>query len=163
MSKATRAWEVLAGPSPPQVLPALPEYVGGEVCAFKNGLLVAVPTNTFYGFAADACGVMVAASTNSFLGDAINKIYWIKDRYSMNPLALCLAHPDEFEKYSVTKHLPEGLLKEMFPGPVTDVLSRGGRDIWRSHFSNKCSVSEQSSTIRILEFESLWASCARVF
>ncbi|MCO5582508.1 hypothetical protein L7F22_036405 [Adiantum nelumboides] len=109
----TRACEVEAGPSPPQVLPALLKYVSDGVCALKKDLVVVVRTNTLYGFAADAC-----------YEDAINKIYSIKGRNSMNPLAVCLAHPDDFEKYSVTKHLPEGLLQEMLPSPVIAVLSR---------------------------------------
>ncbi|MCO5591021.1 hypothetical protein L7F22_044997 [Adiantum nelumboides] len=181
MSKAaaltTRACEAEDGP----VLPALPEYVSDAVCALRKGLVIAVPTDTLYGFAADAC-----------CEDAISKIYSIKGRNSMNPLAVCLADPDDFEKYSVTDHLPEGLLKEMFPGPVTAVLSRGEQSLLSKCLNpglcsigiripdsafimqvaeafggaialTSANVSGQSSTIRIQEFESLWANCARVF
>ena len=56
---------------------------------------------------------------------AVEKIYAIKGRNSKVPLAVCLAHPEDFEKYSVTSYLPEGLLQALFPGPVTTVLQRG--------------------------------------
>ncbi|KAI5084762.1 hypothetical protein GOP47_0000931 [Adiantum capillus-veneris] len=114
----TKAHVVQDGTSPPQVLPALPEHVNAAVLALRKGLVIAVPTDTLYGFAADACRE-----------EAIAKIYSIKGRDSINPLAVCLAHPDDFEKYSVTKHLPDGLLKDLFPGPVTAVLLRGEQSL----------------------------------
>ncbi|MCO5559145.1 hypothetical protein L7F22_012738 [Adiantum nelumboides] len=170
-----------AGPSPPQVIRALPEYVGNGVCPLKKGLVIAVPTDTFYGFATDAC-----------CEDAINKIYLIKGGNNMNPLVVCLAHPDDFEKYNVTKHPLEGLLKEMFPSPVIAVLSRGEQSLLSKCLNlglcsigiripdsafikqvveafggaialTSANVSGQSSTIRIQEFESLWSNCAIVF
>lgn len=177
----TRANEVGEAVSPPQVLPALPDHVGDAVLALKKGLVIAVPTDTLYGFAADACSE-----------EAIKKIYTIKGRNSMNPLAVCLAHPDDFEKYSVTKYLPEGLLKELFPGPVTAVLLRGDHSLLSESLNpglgsigiripdsafivqvaeafggalalTSANVSGHSSTIQIQEFKSLWPYCAAVF
>ncbi|KAH7298654.1 hypothetical protein KP509_25G052800 [Ceratopteris richardii] len=110
----------------------------------------------------------------------------------MNPLAVCLAHTHDFKKYSVTEHLPEGLLEELLPGPVTVVLMRGehslldeclnpglcsiGIRIPDSSFIlqvaeafggaialTSANVSGQSSSIRIDEFRMLWPHCAAVF
>ncbi|KAI5060062.1 hypothetical protein GOP47_0024482 [Adiantum capillus-veneris] len=177
----TRALEGEAGTLSPQVLPALPEHVDAAVLALRKGLVIAVPTDTLYGFAADAC-----------CEEAITKIYSIKGRNSSNPLAVCLAHPDDFEKYSVTNCLPDGLLKDLFPGPVTAVLLRGDQSLLSKRLNpgicsigiripksafimqlaeafggalalTSANVSGKSSTIRIQEFESLWPYCAAVF
>lgn len=163
------------------VLPASHDHVHHAVAALKEGRVIAVPTDTLYGLAADACS-----------GQAVQKIYAIKGRSIMNPLAICLAHPDELKMYSVTSYLPEGLLQELFPGPVTAVLQRGEHSLLDEHLNpglssigvripdsafirkvaeafggalalTSANVSGQSSTIQIQEFEQLWAHCAIVF
>lgn len=163
------------------VLPAAADHLQDAVSALSSGQVIAVPTDTLYGFAADACSAA-----------AVQRIYAIKGRSGTNPLALCLAHLEDLEKYSVISYLPKGLLEELFPGPVTAVLQRGelslldnslnpglasiGIRIPDSDFIRQvaeafggglaltsANLSGQSSTICIQEFEQLWPHCAFIF
>lgn len=78
----------------------------------KKGEVVAIPTETVYGLAADA--------TNS---EAVQKIFEAKGRPSDNPLIVHLASKQQLQNY-VLPYLPYvDLLMEAFsPGPITYVL-----------------------------------------
>ena len=80
----------------------------------KNGGVVAIPTETVYGLAADA-----------FNGDAVKKIFEAKGRPQDNPL---IVHISEFsEIYSIAKEVPENakkLAEKFWPGPLTIILPK---------------------------------------
>ncbi len=83
----------------------------------KNGDLVAIPTETVYGLAA-----------NAFDESAVLKIYKTKNRPQFNPLIL---HSDSLKKFkSWGIELPEialKLAKEFSPGPLTFVVKSNNK------------------------------------
>lgn len=72
-----------------------------------------MPTDTLYGLAADA---------NSSTG--IQRIYSVKHRQAYAPLAICIANVSDLHRYCHAEHLPEQLLQQLLPGPVTLILQR---------------------------------------
>jgi L-threonylcarbamoyladenylate synthase len=83
----------------------------------KQGELVAIPTETVYGLAA-----------NAFNSAAVTKIYQAKNRPQFNPLII---HTDSIEKLkSWGLILPEKLLQlaaKFSPGPLTYVIKKSNR------------------------------------
>ena len=85
--------------------------------AFKflnNQELLAIPTETVYGLAANALSV-----------EAVSKIYRVKNRPQFNPLILHVANVTEMKKY--VSHLPsklEILIQKFSPGPLTVLLPK---------------------------------------
>ncbi len=77
------------------------------------GGLVAVPTETVYGLAADA--------TN---GAAVAAIYTAKGRPAFNPLICHVASLDMAEQYAEFSPLARRLAEDFWPGPLTLVLPR---------------------------------------
>jgi L-threonylcarbamoyladenylate synthase len=78
----------------------------------KTGGVVAFPTETFYGLAADA--------TNE---KAVDRIFEIKGRSFKNPIALIISRADDLNH--ITDHIPEEAKKFMaafWPGPLTLVF-----------------------------------------
>ncbi|XP_026377468.1 yrdC domain-containing protein, mitochondrial-like isoform X3 [Papaver somniferum] len=96
------------------VLLATEGYVNEAIQAIKGGKVIAVPTDTLYGFACDACSA-----------EAVHQIYEIKGRKQTSPLAICVGDVKDIERFAVTDHLPSDLLDSLLPGPVTVVLMRG--------------------------------------
>ena len=92
---------------------ALPHNSHRAVSALSGGRVIAVPTDTLYGLAADA---------NSSTG--IQCIYSIKHRQAYAPLAICIAEVSDLHRYCHVEHLPEQLLQQLLPGPVTLILRR---------------------------------------
>lgn len=84
------------------------------ISLIKDGQLVAIPTETVYGLAADAKNV-----------DAVKKIFIAKNRPSNHPL---IVHIASFEKLSDwAKDIPviaKTLADNFWPGPLTLVLSK---------------------------------------
>ncbi len=81
----------------------------------KNGRLVAIPTETVYGLAA-----------NSFDEVAVKSIFEAKGRPQDNPLIVHVSDMDMFQE--VVGQLPEKayeLARKFWPGPFTMVLPRG--------------------------------------
>lgn len=78
-----------------------------------DGSVIALPTDTVYGLAADA--------QNS---SAIGKLYNIKGRDLQKPIAICTHHVNDIGNWGKVGHLPSGLLDALLPGPVTVVLQR---------------------------------------
>lgn len=76
-----------------------------------RGNLVAIPTETVYGLAADA----------TELG-AVQQIYAVKGRPSNNPLICHVADIDMAKKYVEISPLAEQLMQHFWPGPLTLVL-----------------------------------------
>ncbi len=87
------------------------------IAYLKNGELVAIPTETVYGLAA-----------NAFKAEAVTKIYHAKNRPSFNPLII---HTDKLEKLvSWGLHLPDKMLQlaaHFSPGPLTYVIPKSDR------------------------------------
>jgi L-threonylcarbamoyladenylate synthase len=79
--------------------------------ALAEGKLVAIPTETVYGLAADA--------TN---GDAVAGIFEAKGRPHFNPLICHVSDIDMAERYAVIDPLSRRLMQAFWPGPLTLVL-----------------------------------------
>lgn len=78
----------------------------------REGGLVAVPTETVYGLAADA--------TNA---EAVARIYEAKGRPSFNPLIVHVS-PDEAERHGFFDEQARALARAFWPGPLTIVVPR---------------------------------------
>lgn len=82
--------------------------------ALAGGALVAVPTETVYGLAADA--------TNP---EAVAKIYAAKGRPTFNPLIIHVSGPDMAQRYGGFDDTAERLIEAFWPGPLTLVVPMG--------------------------------------
>ncbi|RWR74118.1 hypothetical protein CKAN_00243300 [Cinnamomum micranthum f. kanehirae] len=163
------------------VLPATETHVEEAIGAIKSGKVIAVPTDTLYGFACDACSK-----------EAVHRIYEIKGRKQTSPLAICVADVSDIERFAVIDNLPHGLLDSLLPGPVTVVLKRGECSILEKSLNpgldsigvrvpdsnfiriiargsgsalalTSANLSGQPSSINIKDFENLWQHCAYVY
>ena len=86
--------------------------IGNAADVIKSGGLVAVPTETVYGLAA-----------NGLDASAVEKIYEVKGRPSVKPLSLMVCSPEEIDRYCYD--VPQqaySLAKKFWPGPLTIVL-----------------------------------------
>jgi tRNA threonylcarbamoyl adenosine modification protein (Sua5/YciO/YrdC/YwlC family) len=164
-----------------QIRPATDEFTSEAVEALKAEKVIAVPTDTLYGFACDACSM-----------EAVNRIYEIKGREHTKPLAICVSDVAEIDRFAVTNHLPYGLLDSLLPGPVTVVLRRGDssmlekslnpgldsigvrvpdsnfiRAIARGSRSalalTSANLSGKRSSVDIKDFKNLWEHCAFIY
>ena len=80
----------------------------------RSGKLVAVPTETVYGLAADASNV-----------DAVQAIYQAKQRPNDHPLIVHIAAIDDMAKWAI--EIPDeayALAKQYWPGPLTLLLKK---------------------------------------
>ena len=80
----------------------------------SGGKLVAIPTETVYGLAANALDA-----------DAVAKIFLAKGRPTFDPLIVHVAGPHQIENYS--KHFPDvalELAEKFWPGPLTMLLPK---------------------------------------
>ncbi|KAL7616892.1 hypothetical protein Lser_V15G02507 [Lactuca serriola] len=163
------------------IRPATEAYADEAIQALKAGKVIAVPTDTLYGFACDACSV-----------EAVNRIYEIKGRKHTSPLAICVGDINDIGRFAVTNHLPLGLLDNLLPGPVTVVLSRGESSILEKSLNpgldtigvripdfefmrviargcgsalalTSANLSGQPSSLDIKEFKNLWEHCSFVY
>lgn len=82
------------------LLPATEDCVTDAVTALRNDDVIALPTDTLYGFAA-------AAGSDS----AVRRLRNIKGRSAAAPLAVAVANVADVARYCVTDHLPDGLLR----------------------------------------------------
>lgn len=81
-----------------------------------KGGLVAMPTETVYGLAADA--------TND---NAVARIFEAKGRPQFNPLIIHVTGADMAKRYAAFSPLAESLANEFWPGPLTLVLPRNSK------------------------------------
>uniref|UniRef100_A0A8C7B099 Threonylcarbamoyl-AMP synthase n=1 Tax=Neovison vison TaxID=452646 RepID=A0A8C7B099_NEOVI len=88
------------------------EALRAAVAELRAGAVVAVPTDTLYGL---ACSASCSA--------ALGAVYRLKGRSEAKPLAVCLGRVADVYRYCHVR-VPEGLLKDLLPGPVTLVLER---------------------------------------
>jgi L-threonylcarbamoyladenylate synthase len=88
--------------------------VGRAVDALRNGGLVAVPTETVYGLAADA--------TNAA---AVKRIFEVKGRPTAHPLIVHLADPADLDAWSTNPSATARRLAALaWPGPLTLIVPR---------------------------------------
>ncbi|KAJ8405096.1 hypothetical protein AAFF_G00330170 [Aldrovandia affinis] len=145
--------------------------------SLKQGHVVALPTDTIYGLA--------ALAQNS---EAIRRVYDIKGRNGQKPLAICVGEIEDIYKFCKVT-VPDALLGDLLPGPVTLVLERSealNSDLnpftplvgvripdhaFIRQLSQKCSeplaltsanVSSHASTVAVEEFQDLWPRLAVV-
>lgn len=95
----------------PRVLRFDGEAVGPATDALRRGGLVAVPTETVYGLAADATH-----------GEGVAGIYAAKGRPSFNPLIAHVSDIAMAERYVTFDPLSRKLAETFWPGPLTLVL-----------------------------------------
>uniref|UniRef100_A0A7N0R8N8 Threonylcarbamoyl-AMP synthase n=1 Tax=Kalanchoe fedtschenkoi TaxID=63787 RepID=A0A7N0R8N8_KALFE len=117
-ARSLKVYNVCIGNGVGVIHPATEDYADEAVEAVKAGKVIAVPTDTLYGLACDACSL-----------EAVNRIYEIKGRAQSKPIAICVGDVSDIQRFAVTDHLPVGLLKSLLPGPVTVVLRRGDLSI----------------------------------
>ena len=82
----------------------------------KEGGVVAMPTETVYGLAADA-----------LKGDAVRKIFLAKRRPMDNPLIVHVACIEDIEKFNLVSEFPETAKKladKFWPGPLTMIMKK---------------------------------------
>ncbi|XP_018334711.1 yrdC domain-containing protein, mitochondrial [Agrilus planipennis] len=157
-----------------------PGAVNTAASLLKSGQVIAVPTDTVYGFACSA--------TDSF---AIKEIYKLKERNKLQPLAVCLSKITDIKNWAYVQHLSEDLLKLLLPGPVTLLLKLNNNTKLDSslHMDGKigvripnnafirsvvemtgnpialtsANISGHPSPVKVTEFKELWGSIACVF
>ncbi|KAK6926803.1 Threonylcarbamoyl-AMP synthase-like domain [Dillenia turbinata] len=163
------------------VHPASEQYAEEAIQALKDGKVIAVPTDTLYGFACDACSM-----------EAVNRIYEIKGRKHTSPLAICVGDALDIMRFAITGHLPDGLLDSLLPGPVTVVLRRGESSILEKSLNpglesigvrvpdcdfirvisrgsgsalalTSANLSGKPSSVSVKDFENLWQHCAYAY
>lgn len=98
---------------PAEILDVDVALVDKAVTAWKSGGLVAIPTETVYGLAADATS-----------GEAVAAIYARKQRPQFNPLITHVADAAMAQRYAEWNPLAEKLAAAFWPGPLTLVLKR---------------------------------------
>lgn len=99
------------------IVAATPEGIARAVALLRAGDLVALPTETVYGLAADA--------TNPA---AVAKIFAAKGRPADHPLIVHLRSADEIDDWAVRVPAQARALARVFwPGPLTMILPRGPR------------------------------------
>ncbi len=93
---------------------ALQDQIQTAVDLLKRGGVVAIPTDTLYGLAADPLDE-----------DAVRRIFRLKGRLAGNPIPLLLSDPEEVHRWAA--RIPESarrLTDRLWPGPLTLVLRR---------------------------------------
>jgi L-threonylcarbamoyladenylate synthase len=92
-------------------VPILPETIALAAEILGQGGLVAIPTETVYGLAADAAN-----------GEAVARLYAAKGRPRFNPLIAHVASIDMAEREAVLEGDARRLAGAFWPGPLTMVL-----------------------------------------
>ena len=90
------------------------EEIGGIL---RDGGIVGIPTETFYGLAA-----------NAFDGSAVAKIFKAKGRPQDNPLIVHISEISQLD--TVVSSVPEGayaLAEKFWPGPLSIIMPKGDR------------------------------------
>ncbi len=99
-----------------RIVPATPEWIAEASRVLRGGGLVAMPTETVYGLAADAGSEQ-----------AVAKIFAAKGRPSYNPLIVHIPAPDEANAGADLSQSSEqyyALAEAFWPGPLTLVLPK---------------------------------------
>ncbi len=97
----------------PQILDIDAKTVDNAVSIWREGGLVAFPTETVYGLGADA--------TNNA---AVAQVFALKDRPKQNPLIMHVADEATARRYVQWNKTAEKLAEAFWPGPLTLVMKR---------------------------------------
>lgn len=93
---------------------SLVKYAADQI---RSGEVLGMPTDTFYGLAADPFNLR-----------AVDKVYEIKTRSRHKPLSLLIAGIEQAEE--LAKDLPDefyALARKFWPGPLTIIVKAGSR------------------------------------
>jgi L-threonylcarbamoyladenylate synthase len=93
---------------------SLVKYAADQI---RSGEVLGMPTDTFYGLAADPFNLR-----------AVDRVYEIKTRSRHKPLSLLIESVDQAEE--LAKALPEefyALARKFWPGPLTVIVKAGSR------------------------------------
>lgn len=93
------------------ILPADDAAIAAAMELLRSGQIVAIPTETVYGLAADASNA-----------DAVAKIYAAKGRPDFNPLIVHVADQSAAENLAEFSPMAHQLAQAFWPGPLTLVL-----------------------------------------
>ena len=153
--------------------------VEAAVRALGRGGVIAVPTDTIYGFACCARD-----------DGAVRRLYEVKGRRTGVPVAIAVGDAKDVGMYGACAHLDEGMLERILPGPVTVLLRQRAavssalnpdvdligvrvpgsdfvREVCRAHGGaialTSANRSGEASTTSATEFEALWGECDEVF
>ncbi|KAM4699592.1 threonylcarbamoyl-AMP synthase [Discoglossus pictus] len=153
------------------------EILNTSVGILQQGGVIAVPTDTIYGIA--------CLAQNS---QSINNIYNVKGRNGTKPLAICVGDIEDIYKYCQV-NVPDQLLRDLLPGPVTLVMKRSdGLNKELNPFTSlvgvripdhafirqlaqlcteplaltSANISTQESTLTAEEFKDLWPTLSLV-
>lgn len=96
-----------------EIVPADAEGIGRAVAYLRDGLPVALPTETVYGLAADAAN-----------GEAVARVYAAKGRPSFNPLIVHVDGLKMAQRLVEVSPTALDLMARFWPGPLTLVLPR---------------------------------------
>jgi len=94
-----------------------PELVGHVAECLRSGMVVALPTDTFYGLAVDPVNLR-----------AVEQIYELKSRARYKPLSLLIA--DVTQAYELVRDLDmafDKLAERFWPGPLTIIVKASSR------------------------------------
>lgn len=94
-----------------KLIQATPDAIAEAVASLQQGQVVAVPTETVYGLAADARNT-----------DGVARIFAIKKRPSYNPLILHVTDLAQAEEYGVFNDTARALAAAFWPGPLTIIV-----------------------------------------
>ncbi len=97
----------------PEILNIDKAIVDNAVSLWQAGQLVAFPTETVYGLGADAAN-----------GEAVARVFSIKDRSKFNPLIVHVAEVAIAQRYVQWNKLADKLVEAFWPGPLTLVMKR---------------------------------------
>jgi L-threonylcarbamoyladenylate synthase len=95
------------------VLPVSPEALDQAAAVIRTGGLVAIPTETVYGLAADAAN-----------GEAVARIYAAKGRPRFNPLICHVSSLEMARRIGVFSPLALRLAEAFWPGPLSLIAPR---------------------------------------
>lgn len=98
-------------PSDPRIVPANDASVARAVAMLRAGKVVALPTETVYGLAADASRA-----------DAVAAIYRTKGRPDFNPLIVHVPDMATAQRLAIFDESAEKMAAAFWPGPLTLVL-----------------------------------------
>lgn len=94
-----------------RIMPVTENAIAEAVEILRQGGLVAAPTETVYGLAANSCN-----------GDAVADIFATKGRPQINPLISHVSSIEMAKRYVTFDPLSLSLAKQFWPGPLTLVL-----------------------------------------
>ncbi|XP_077152057.1 threonylcarbamoyl-AMP synthase [Ranitomeya variabilis] len=153
------------------------EILNTSVGVLQQSGVIGVPTDTIYGI---AC---LAQSSQS-----ISNIYNVKGRNGTKPLAICVGAIEDIYRYCQV-NVPDQLLRDLLPGPVTLVMERSEElnkelnpytslvgvripdHAFIRQLAQICSeplaltsanISTQPSTLSVEEFRDLWPTLSLV-